>query len=64
MQAKTTSVNVSKELGSTVAGTLQPGRFVDVGVQVSGQIESALANYREMVIAAFNDIEVSIGNIE
>ena len=64
MQAKTTSVNVSKELGSTVAGTLQSGRFVDVGAQVSGQLESALANYREMVTVAFNAIEVSIGNIE
>jgi NodT family efflux transporter outer membrane factor (OMF) lipoprotein len=28
------------------------------------QLESGLANYRETVIAAFNDIEVSIGNIE
>jgi NodT family efflux transporter outer membrane factor (OMF) lipoprotein len=28
------------------------------------ELESALANYRETVIAAFNDIDVSLGNIE
>lgn len=28
------------------------------------ELETALANYREAVIAAFNDIEVSLGNIE
>ena len=36
----------------------------DVQQQSRLELENALNNYRETVIAAFNDIEVSLGNIE
>ncbi len=57
----TSSVSVTGSVLQLLLDNGSRGRAVDAREL---QLETALANYRETVIAAFNEIEVSIGNIE
>jgi NodT family efflux transporter outer membrane factor (OMF) lipoprotein len=57
----TTTVSASAGLVQLILDDGSRGRNVE---RQRLELESALANYRETVIAAFNDIDVSLGNIE
>jgi outer membrane protein TolC len=57
----TTTVSASAGLVQLILDNGSRGRNVE---RQRLELESALANYRETVIAAFNDIDVSLGNIE
>jgi multidrug efflux system outer membrane protein len=57
----TSSVSVTGSVLQLLLDNGSRGRTVDAREL---QLETALSNYRETVISAFNEIEVSIGNIE
>lgn len=57
----TTAIGITASLTQLILDNGARGRNVE---RRRLELETALANYREAVIGAFNDIEVSLGNIE